>query len=246
MSGNTHITEIFEAAKPCSYFDDRLCDIRYKFIENCPPSLHYSHLERGWRRFGFVHFVPECVDCDACKTIRIDVKNFVFTKSHKRLFTKNSDLRVYIQKPTITLEHLELFNKYHHHMSQKKEWEENRITPQEYQGSYVDGANSYGKEILYFLGDRLICVALCDILPDGISSIYCYYDHEFEKRSLGKYSILVQLSLAKGSSIPYLFLGYWIQNHHSMGYKEDYAPFDILQNRPKLDESCIWKKYQKK
>ncbi|MDX9744402.1 MAG: hypothetical protein RBT59_11320 [Arcobacteraceae bacterium] len=42
-----------------------------------------------------------------------------------------------------------------------------------------------------------------------------------------------------------MFLGYWIQNHHSMGYKEDYAPFDVLKNRPTLDEECIWEKYEK-
>ena len=131
-------------------------------------------------------------------------------------------------------------------MADKKDWNENVITPKDYQASYVDGASSYGKEILYVLDGKLICVALSDVLQNGISAVYCYYDHDYQDRSLGKFSILIQLNLAKLSNIPYLFLGYWIKDHHSMGYKEDYAPFDVLQNRPNLDEACIWERYEKR
>ena len=77
-------------------------------------------------------------------------------------------------------------------------------------------------------------------------AVYCYYDHDYQDRSLGKFSILIQLNLAKLSKIPYLFLGYWIKDHLSMGYKEDYAPFDVLQNRPNLNETCIWERYEKR
>jgi arginine-tRNA-protein transferase len=81
------------------------------------------------------------------------------------------------------------------------------------------------------------------MLGEAISAVYCYYDHDFEERSLGKFSILVQISIAKQLKIPYIFLGYWIKDHHSMGYKEDYAPFDILINRPTLEEDCVWITY---
>jgi leucyl-tRNA---protein transferase len=246
MNNNENISELLEEFKDCAYLPTKLSDIRYKYMPHCDDATSYAMTERGWRRFGFVHFTPECKTCDECKTIRIDVKNFKFTKSHKRILRKNSDLKIYIQKPSISIEHLELFNKYHRFMMDKKDWSENYISPKEYQASYVDGASSYGKEILYFLDDKLICVALSDVLKNGISAVYCYYDHEFEQRSLGKFSILIQLSMAKNVNIPYMFLGYWIKNHHSMGYKEDYAPFDILQNRPNLDEECIWERYEKR
>jgi len=175
-----------------------------------------------------------------CKTIRIDTNKFKFSKSHRRILRKNSDIEIYIQKPSISIDHINLFNCYHEKMQEKKGWKENIIDPAEYKYSYVDGARDFGKEILYFLDDKLICVALVDITDKLISSVYCYYDHDYEKRSLGKFSILVQIMIAKERNIPYLFLGYWIPNHHSMGYKEEYAPFEILQNRPKLDEECIW------
>ena len=245
MNRNEKNSELFEENKPCAYREDTLSDIRYKYIPHCDDTTHYSMIERGWRRFGYVHFAPECKNCFECKTIRIDVENFKFTSSHKRILNKNKVLKIYIQKPTLSIDHLNLFNKYHQYMHEKKDWPHNNITPQDYQSSYVDGAHNYGKEILYFLDDTLICVALSDVLENGISAVYCYYDHKYQERSLGKFSILIQMSLAKLSKIPYMFLGYWIQNHHSMGYKEDYAPFDVLQNRPTLDEECIWEKYEK-
>ncbi len=246
MNNNENTSELFEENKPCAYIDDTLSDIRYKYMPICDDATHYKMIERGWRRFGYVHFVPECKNCFECKTIRIDVENFKFTSSHKRILNKNKDLKIYIQKPTLSIEHLNLFNKYHNYMSEKKDWPHNNISPKDYQSSYVDGASSYGREILYFLDNKLICVALSDVLENGISAIYCYYDHDYQNRSLGKFSILIQLSMAKLSKIPYMFLGYWLKDHYSMGYKEDYAPFDVLQNRPSIDEECIWERYEKK
>jgi arginine-tRNA-protein transferase len=245
MKQQTNIIEIFEEQKICSYFDDKLSDTRYKFMQNCDEDIYYEMLQRGWRRFGNVHFVPECNTCNDCKTIRLDIPNYKFTKSQKRIMSKNKDLQIYIQKPTLSIDHINLFNKYHEFMTTKKNWKSNQIEPAEYKSSYVDGANTYGKEILYFLDDKLICVALCDMTKKAFSSVYCYYDHDYENRSLGKFSILVQISIAKNLNIPYLFLGYWIKDHHSMGYKENYTPFDILQNRPTLEENCIWEKYEK-
>lgn len=243
MSTNAQILEFLEENKDCSYFDNKSSDIRYRYMEHCTAHEQMKMLERGWRRFGNMHFVPECKDCTECKTIRIDVQNFKFTKNQKRILSKNKDTQVYLQKPTVTYEHIDLFNKYHKHMQYKKEWPENIIDVQEYHTSYVDGAHEYGKEILYFRDDKLVGVALSDILSEGISAIYCYYDHDYEALSLGKFSILAQISIAKQANIPYLYLGYWIKDHLSMGYKELYKPFEVLENRPQLDENTIWSIY---
>ncbi len=245
MLKQDNITEFFEENKQCPYFEDKKSDTRYKFIQSCDTNTYSLMLQRGWRRFGRVHFVPECANCNECKTIRIDINNFKYSKSQKRLFSKNKDLDIYVQKPSLSIDHISLFNKYHKHMKNKKNWNDNLIEPSEYKASYVDGAGEFGKEILYFLNDKLIAVALCDITKDCMSSVYCFYDHDYEKRSLGKYSIITQISMAKQANIEHLFLGYWIKDHFSMGYKEDYQPFDILQNRPKLNEPCIWEKYEK-
>jgi arginine-tRNA-protein transferase len=243
MFKNSQILEFLEEDKQCSYFDDRLCDIRYKYMDSCSASEQMKMLERGWRRFGNMHFIPECKTCNECKTIRIDVDKFKFSKSQRRVLNKNKDTQVYVQTPTIPYEHLDLFNKYHKFMTEKKGWQENQIDVDEYHSSYVNGAHDYGKEILYFRDDKLVGVALSDMLESGISAVYCYYDHDYEEFSLGQFSILAQISIAKQSNIPYLYLGYWIKDHFSMGYKQRYKPFEILDNNPKLDEETIWRDY---
>lgn len=246
MFRRSQILEFQEEDKPCSYFDDRLCDIKYRYMEYCSIAEQEAMLERGWRRFGNMHFVPICKNCNECRTIRIDVENFKFSKSQKRVFKINKDTKVHIQKPTLTLEHIDLFNKYHSVMEDKKLWERNVIDIDEYQNSYVNGAHDFGKEILYFRDSKLVAVALVDVMPNAISAVYCYYDHEYEEFSLGQFSILLQIHIAKELKIPYIYLGYWIKEHFSMGYKEKYKPFEVLQNRPNLDEKTIWSYNERK
>lgn len=243
MMNQSKIVEFLEEQKKCSYFEEKICDIRYKYMDECSSEEQLKMLERGWRRFGKMHFVPECKECTECTTIRIDVEKFKFSKSQKRVLNKNKNTDVYLQEPTVTYDHINLFNKYHKHMTEKKEWPLNEIDVQEYHNSYVNGAHDYGKELLYFREDKLVGVALSDMMPRGMSAVYCYYDHDYEHLSLGQFSILAQISIAKQNKIPYLYLGYWIKDHFSMGYKERYAPFEVLENRPTLDEKTIWSIY---
>lgn len=144
----------------------------------------------------------------------------------------------------MTMEHLDLYDKYHEFMNRKKDWPYSPIEPNEYSKSYVESKEEYAKEFLYMRDNKLIGVALVDMLPNAISSIYCYYDHDYADLSLGKFSILAQIKIAKEMNVPYIYLGYWIKDHYSMGYKEAYTPFEVLVNRPSLDEETIWEKYE--
>jgi arginine-tRNA-protein transferase len=236
--------EFLEEDRECSYFNDKLSDMRYKYMHSCSTNQYQSMLERGWRRFGKMHFVPECKTCTKCISMRIDVKNYKFSKSEKRVINKNIDTKLYIRPPSMTLEHLTLYDKYHKFMNDKKDWPYSPIEPDDYRKSYVDSKEEYAKELLYMKDDKLIGVALVDILPKSISSIYCYYDHDYADLSIGKFSILAQIKIAKELNIPYIYLGYWIKDHYSMGYKEAYQPYEILVNRPNLFEETIWDKYE--
>ncbi len=236
--------EFIEENRECSYFDDKISDIRYRYLHSCNFSAYQLMLERGWRRFGKMHFVPECKTCNNCISMRIDVNNFVFSKSQKRVLSKNKNTKVYIRPPSVTQEHLNLYDKYHRFMNDKKNWPYQEIKLEDYTRSYVDGKEEYSKEFLYIIDNKLVGVALVDILPQSMSAIYCFYDHDYSDLSLGKFSILVQIKIAKQLNIPYIYLGYWIKEHFSMGYKKAYSPFEILKNRPALDEEAIWEKYE--
>lgn len=232
--------EFVEENRDCSYFSEEISDIRYRYMYNCSEDHYEKMLERGWRRFGRMHFVPECKSCNKCISMRIDVKNYKFSKSEKRVINKNLDTKLYIREPSMTVDHLKLYDKYHQFMADKKDWSFSPIDPNDYLKSYVEGKKEYAKEFLYVRENKLIGVALVDILKNGMSAIYCFYDHEYENLSIGKFSILAQIKIAKEMNIPYIYLGYWIKDHFSMGYKENYKPFEILKNRPKIDEEAIW------
>ena len=238
--------EFVDYKRECSYFNNELSDIIYKYMDKCTMKEYQNMLVHGWRRFGKMHFAPECEGCHKCISMRIDVKKYKFSSSQKRVLVKNSDTKVIIQKPSISIDHLKLYDKYHYTMNKKKRWAYSSIEAHEYIKSYLEGELSWAREILYIRDEKLIAVALCDILPKAISSIYCYYDHAYEKYSIGKYSILSQIKIAKELNIPYIYLGYWIKDHLSMGYKKEYQPFEILVNRAPLNKMAFWKEYESK
>jgi len=224
----------------CSYLDNKQQTMHYKMIENCSILENQELIERGYRRFGKMYFRPVCQECDECKSIKIDVANYTFSKSARRIMRKAKDIQVYIQKPTLSYEHLEVFDKYHRFMHHKKGWEYNKTSAEHYYSSFVNGYEEFGYEVLYFFEQRLIAVDLIDILDDGISSIYFYYDPEFANYSLGKLSLYNQIKYAQNSKKQWIYLGYYVKECPSLSYKAEYKPYLTLDGRPAENEPFKW------
>lgn len=227
----------------CAYICGNNTMFNYASIESCSEEFYNALLQRGWRRFGEIFFVPFCDYCHECISIRQIIKDFKLSQNHKRVLKNNKIVRVSVGIPTYSVEKVELYNKYHLHMNIKKGWDFNQIDKNRYIYMFVDGRNSFGKEIKYYIGDKLIGVAFVDILKSckAMSGIYFFYDHDYSDLSLGTFSILKQLEIAKILDLDYFYPGYWIKNHHSLGYKERFKPFEILINRPNIHELPIWK-----
>ncbi len=224
----------------CSYLDNKQQNLHYTVIDNCTSQHCHELIERGYRRFGKMFFRPICSDCDECKSIKIDVDNFKFSKSMRRVLKKGEKIDSYIQKPSLTKEHLELFKKYHLFMKDKKGWKYNETSANHYYDSFVNGDNEFGYEILYFDDEKLIGVDLVDILDGGISSIYFYYDPDYISYSLGKLSLYNQILIAKNHNLKWIYLGYYVKDCPSLSYKSHYKPYLTLDGRPNLDENFTW------
>lgn len=224
----------------CSYLEERLQSTHYKIIDEC--SMEYCHrlIQQGWRRFGAMFFRPICPHCTACESVKIDVENYNFSKSERRIFKKNSDLEILITRPSLTNKHLNIHEKYHSHMQDKKGWEYTPTTSQHYYSSFVHGHENFGYEVQYLLNDELIGVDIIDIFPDGISSTYFFYDPAHEKRSLGKLSLLYQIQMAKERNLKWIYLGYYVKECSSLSYKHDYQPLYTLEGRPEIHEKDTW------
>ncbi|RUM63030.1 MAG: arginyltransferase [Sulfurimonas sp.] len=224
----------------CSYLANKEQTTHYKMIEECDSESCEALIERGFRRFGQMYFRPVCSECTECQSVKIDVENYNFSKSARRILKKASHLQSYIQKPTLTKEHLKIFKKYHLHMSIKKAWEYTETSAENYHSSFIAGHEGFGYEVLYYDGDTLVAVDLIDILENGISSIYFYYDPAYSYLSLGKYSLYNQIKLAKITHKRWIYLGYYVEDCPSLSYKSEYKPYLTLKGRPSEYEPYKW------
>jgi arginine-tRNA-protein transferase len=215
--------------------------MHYRYIDNAHKLFATSVVHRGWRRFGKYFFYPICDGCSECKSLRIVVDEYIFTKSKRRIIKKNLNTEIVVQRPSLSDEHLKLYNKYHNWKAKKDGWRGKNITHNEYNENFVEGAHNFGKEVLYIIDGKLVGVDLIDIVDDGISSIYFYYDPDFSHLSLGTYSLLYQVALAKNLQLPYIYLGYWVDGCKAFAYKKNFEPLELLDGFPHITEMAEWK-----
>lgn len=227
-------------ASKCAYLPDRRQKMDYIFIQDCTFEYNSNLVKHGYRRFGEFFSKPICDNCKECKSVRIDAFGFKFSKSLRRVMSKNQDTKILISTPILDQEHLDLYHKYHLFMREKKGWEFHELNYKKYHELYVAGACDFGFEIGYYYDNRLICVDLIDFVDDGISSIYCYYDPDFSHLSLGKFSLLNQILIAKEMKKRWIYLGFYVKNCPSLSYKGEYKPYQILQDYVDLQEESIW------
>ena len=213
----------------CRYLKDRKIKTEYKFIEHCPKSLNEELVYRGWRRFGCYFSRPICEGCEECLSVRILVNDFKFSKSQRRVIRKNQNTKIVLKAPQISNEHLFLYDKYHRFMEKKRAWKRYDLNFHKYFNLYVDGAMDFAYELDFYIDEKLVCVDLIDIFDGGISSIYCFYDPDYREFSLGKFSLLSEIKLAKKRNLKHIYLGYFVKKCQSLSYKADYTPREILR-----------------
>jgi arginyl-tRNA--protein-N-Asp/Glu arginylyltransferase len=227
----------------CAYIPGNKVRMNYKYVSNASKAFATAVIQRGWRRFGKYFFHPICNGCNECKSIRIDARDYQFSKSQRKAIKRNKDTKIIVQKPTMTQAHIALYNKYHAHKSITDDWQHRNISHREYHENFVDGAHDYGKEVLYIIDDKLVGVDLIDILDDGISSIYFYYDPDYARHSLGTYSLLYQIQLAGILELPWIYLGYWVEGCKAFAYKPKFKPQEILDDFPHITQIADWQEW---
>jgi arginine-tRNA-protein transferase len=172
--------------------------------------------------------------------LRIVVDRFAANRSQRRNWKQNANLRVVVQPPTITPQHLALYNAFHGDMKHRRGWDEQTIDAEEYFQSFVAGGGAFAREFLYFDGSRLVGVGLADVLTDALSSVYFYHMPEYRSQGLGVFSVLKQLEFAREHNLRHQYLGYWISACQSMAYKAQYRPHEVLVGSPDDSEEPVW------
>ena len=212
---------------PCSYFDDREAKTIFIDPDMSPSPTLYSELSRrGFRRSGSHIYRPDCSRCKECIASRVPVNTFAPSRSQRRTMSRNDDLRSEIS-PTLSSDAYELYERY----INGRHRDGDMFPPSKEQfDSFLGQSNATTVYVHFYEGTKLIAIAVTDVLDDGLSAIYTFYDPDLTRRSLGVYGILWQISHAKSLELPFIYLGYWIRDCQKMSYKIDYRPIELLIN----------------
>jgi arginine-tRNA-protein transferase len=230
---------LVESPRPCSYLADQTASLQHQILLDVSAEELEAMLIRGHRRFGPDYFRPACEGCDQCVSTRVPVATFTPTKSQKRAAKACSELRVMMGPPRVDDERLALYRAWHATREDERGWSP---SPLDAKGYFVTFAFPHpaGREISYYEGDRLVGIAISDLMPNALSLVYFFYDPAWKKRSIGINNVLTHIELARAHGIPHVYLGYRISNCASMRYKLGFRPQERLIGRPDDDEEPEW------
>lgn len=239
MPATEHL-RIVEPERSCSYLPRETAALEYRVVTGLSEPEFRELLRRGWRRHGAQVFRPACPSCTQCRSLRVDVNRFVLSKSHRRCLTRNADVAVVIQPPTVSEQHIRLYNAWHADMSVRRGWRPAETDADNYVRGFFSGRTSVAREMLYFRSDRLIGVGLVDLVGDGLSSVYFYHDPAWRDRGPGVFSALQEIEFCRATGRRWWYAGYWIEECPSMAYKAGYRPHEILERYVADDEEPVW------
>ena len=211
----------------CSYLSDRDAVTVYVDPESPKDKNVYSNLSRhGFRRSGEQIYVPQCTNCSACVPVRIPVGDFVARRAHNRTAKRNADLDVAVRPAQFDPEHFALYERYI--KARHAGGGMDNPTPDEYL-QFLTSSWCDTRFIEFRAEGRLLAVAVTDVLLDGLSAVYTFFDPAAARRGLGVYAVLWQIEEAKRRQLDWLYLGYWVAGSPKMNYKVEYQPQQHLR-----------------
>jgi arginine-tRNA-protein transferase len=221
------------APSPCPYLPERW---ERKVFAHLPLSdgaaVNDSLTQVGFRRSQNIAYRPACEACSACISARIPAADYVFSRSERRVLARNEDVTRALVEAEATMEQFDLLRRYllaRHATGGMAE-----MTWPDYVAMVEDTA--VRTHIIEYRLNRqdggpgdLIGCALVDLMSDGLSLVYSFYDPALPRRSLGSYMILDHVVQACLANLPYVYLGYWVRGSEKMDYKVRFSPIELLR-----------------
>ena len=220
------------APQPCPYLADRKERKLFTALQgDNAKQLNDTLSQQGFRRSQNVLYRPSCADCAACMSARIRVADFELSKSQRRTVRRNKNLEREAISPWATEEQYALFRSYldsRHADGGMADMDIFEFAAMVEETPIRSRVVEYWQRSAHKRELRAVC--LTDVLEDGLSMVYSFYDPTMEKASLGTYVILDHVRIALDADLPYVYLGYWVPGSSKMGYKANFSGLEIYKN----------------
>ena len=209
---------------PCPYLPGREAVLPLRWYRDPIEGRDFDALlATADRRVGRTLYRPACPACDECKGIRVPIGEYTPTKSQRKAWNKNRDVRVTAGPPRVDDEHLALFNR---HKLERGLSE--RPTSVSHYRNWLTVTCTRTVETRYTVDGKLIGVGILDLGERDASSVYFYFDPDEDRRSLGVFSVMAEIAWLRSKGYRYYYLGLYVKDCDQLNYKARYRPHERL------------------
>lgn len=214
------------AVYPCSYLAGERAISEVATPAHLINTEVYGELVRsGFRRSGLFTYRPNCEACKACVPVRLPVARFTPNRSQRRSLRAHDSLEARELPLMYVEEHYRLYQRYQtsRHSGGGMDQDNDQQYSQFLLQSGVD------TRLIEFSEHGVVrMVSIIDVLSDGLSSVYTFFDPDIQGASFGTYNILWQVAQSAANRLPYVYLGYWIRDSRKMAYKANFRTIEGL------------------